>query len=230
MPYSSASRACWSGRMCRSEHWKALTIAAPRIGCILDGCKTWEMRSNAVSHRGRFGPIRKGTGAVHGVARLVDTDAPLSPDDMVRSGEAAKGNIPWIPADVQRLSSPVHYQHRGGAVTRAELGAEVSGAIARQLRDPFEATPDVREALSWTGNMIERFGASCTGIVTHNRFPARLRALRRGHRRCFPPTIAKRVGDMARHRHRQLQDHSAPRRRVSLVEEGTTQTVVGLIW
>ncbi len=25
-------------------------------------------------------------------------------------------------------------------------------------------------------------------------------------------------------------DHSAPRRRVSLVEEGTTQTVVGLIW
>ena len=27
-----------------------------------------------------------------------------------------------------------------------------------------------------------------------------------------------------------LADRSAPRRRVSLVEEGTTQTVVGLIW
>lgn len=137
---------------------KALIIADPWISYILDGSKTWEMRSNAVSHRGWFGLIRKGTGAVYGVARLVDTGAPLSPDemvatfehhripeDMIRSGEVAKWNTPWILADVQRLSSPVPYRHRSGAVTWVELDEDVSGAIAHQIREPFEATPDVRE-------------------------------------------------------------------------------------
>ena len=35
---------------------------------------------------------------------------------------------------------------------------------------------------------------------------------------------------LARPGYRYVGGHSAPRRRVSLVEEGTTQTVVGLIW
>jgi len=53
------------------------------------------------------------------------------------------------------------------------LGEEASGAIARQLRDPFEATPDVREVLSWIGNAIERSWGVTHREVTHNRFPAR---------------------------------------------------------
>jgi hypothetical protein len=51
---------------------KALIISEPWIDYILEGTKTWEMRSSGVSHRGWFGLIKKGTGAVHGVARLVD--------------------------------------------------------------------------------------------------------------------------------------------------------------
>lgn len=135
---------------------KALIIADPWIGYILDGSKTWEMRSNAVSHRGWFGLIRKRTGAVYGVARLVETGAPLSPDEMVatferhripehmiRSGEVAKWNTPWILADVQRLAAPVRYRHRSGAVTWVELDEDVSDAIARQLSEPFHAICDV---------------------------------------------------------------------------------------
>jgi len=138
---------------------KALIIADPWIGYILDGSKTWEMRSNAVSHRGWFGLIRKGTGAVYGVARLVDTGASLSPDEMIatferhripenmiRSGEVAKWNTPWILSDVQRLSSPVPYRHRSGAVTWVELDADVTEKIPHYIREPFETTPELPRA------------------------------------------------------------------------------------
>ena len=63
---------------------KVLIIAESWIGYVLDGSKTWEMRSSGASHRGWFGLIRKGTGAIYGIARLVDVGAPLSPEQMVR--------------------------------------------------------------------------------------------------------------------------------------------------
>ncbi|MCL2874749.1 MAG: hypothetical protein FWF12_00345 [Betaproteobacteria bacterium] len=125
---------------------KGLVIAEPWIDHILKGEKDWEMRANAVKHRGWFGLVRKGSGAVHGVARLIDVGAPLSPDEMIaaikrhripeymiRSGEVAKWNTPWKLADVRRLASPVPYRHRKGAVTWVELDADVTHAIARQL-------------------------------------------------------------------------------------------------
>lgn len=135
-----------------------LIIADPWIGLILDGFRTWEMRSSGTSRRGWFGLIRKGTGTVCGVARLVDTGAPLSPDEMVatferhripeamiRSGEVAKWNTPWILADVQRLATPVPYRHRNGAVTWVKLDDDVAEAVGRQIRGSSAATPDVRD-------------------------------------------------------------------------------------
>jgi hypothetical protein len=126
---------------------KALIVADPWIGYILDGSKIWEMRSTAASHRGWFGLIRKGTGAVHGVARLVGVGAPLSPDEMIatfehhripeamiRSGEVAKWNTPWKLADVRRLDRPVPYRHRSGAVTWVDLDDEAIDTIARQIQ------------------------------------------------------------------------------------------------
>lgn len=126
---------------------KGLIIADPWIGHILDGQKTWEMRSSGASRRGWFGLIRKGTGAVYGVARLVDVGAPLSPtemietierhripEDMIRSGAVAKWNTPWKLADVRRLATPVPYRHRSGAVTWIELDPDVTEAIERQLQ------------------------------------------------------------------------------------------------
>lgn len=125
---------------------KGLIIDDPWIGYILDGSKTWEMRSTGASHRGWFALIRKGTGAVWGVARLVDSGAPLSPDemvtsydkhripaDMIRSGQVAKWNTPWKLADVRKLDSPVPYRHKSGAVTWVALDARATAELARQL-------------------------------------------------------------------------------------------------
>ncbi|MFC3118893.1 hypothetical protein [Jhaorihella thermophila] len=127
---------------------KGLIIADPWIGYILEGNKTWEMRSTAASLRGWFGLIRKGTGAVWGVACLVDVLPPLSPDEMlanidkhripaemIRSGEVAKWNTPWVLADARRLPRPVPYRHPPGAVTWVTFEPEVSEAIAAQLGD-----------------------------------------------------------------------------------------------
>ncbi|WP_420722795.1 hypothetical protein [Hwanghaeella sp. LZ110] len=137
---------------------KALIIADPWIGYILDGSKTWEMRSTSASHRGWFGLIRKGSGAIFGVARLVDTGAPLSqeemiatfeqhriPKDKILSGEVAMWNTPWKLADIHRLSSPVPYRHRNGAVTWVELDEDVSKSLAVQLEGQVAATIGHRE-------------------------------------------------------------------------------------
>lgn len=145
---------------------KGLVIADPWIGHLLDGTKSWEMRSSATSHRGWFGLIRKGTGAVYAVARLTDVGAPLSPaemiatfkqhripEHMIRSGEVAKWNTPWKLADVRRLARPVPYLHKSGAVTWVELNEAAVEAIAAALRGdvsveggaierPSDAEPD----------------------------------------------------------------------------------------
>lgn len=125
---------------------KALIVADPWIEYLLNGTKDWEMRSSSASHRGWFGLIRKGSGAVHGVARLVDVGSPLNPEQMIasfehhripeamiRSGEVAKWNTPWKLADVRRLACPVPYRHKSGAVTWVELDEAAITGIAQQL-------------------------------------------------------------------------------------------------
>lgn len=139
---------------------KGLIIDDPWVGYILDGTKTWEMRSTGASHRGWFALIRKGTGAVWGLAQLVESGSPLSvdemiatidkhriPAEMIRSGQVAKWTTPWKLANVRKLSSPVPYRHKSGAVTWVELDEAASAAIARQLgsveptREPEPSVP-----------------------------------------------------------------------------------------
>ena len=86
---------------------RGLIIADPWIGHTLDSRQGWEMRSQATSVRGWFGPIRKGSGTVLGLARLVDCGRALFqaemianfdhhriPTDMIRRGEVAKWVVP----------------------------------------------------------------------------------------------------------------------------------------
>ena len=126
---------------------KGLIIADPWIGHILSGTKDWEMRSSGASHRGWFGLIRKGTGAVYGVARLIEIGAPLSPAEMIAtfghhripkhmicSGEVAKWNTPWKLADVRQFDRPIPYRHKSGAVTWAELDDAAIDGIASQFK------------------------------------------------------------------------------------------------
>ncbi|MEY8840863.1 hypothetical protein AB9K41_17705, partial [Cribrihabitans sp. XS_ASV171] len=118
-------------------------IADPWIGHILDGRKDWEMRSQATSVRGWFGLIRKGSGTVVGLARLVDCGRALDqaemiasfdhhriPVDMIRRGEVAKWIVPWKLADVIPLAHSVPYEHKAGAVTWVTLSHDVSQKLA----------------------------------------------------------------------------------------------------
>lgn len=123
---------------------KGLVIADPWIGHILEGSKTWEMRSRKTSVRGPIALIRKGWGVVSGVAILTDVGSALGPTEMlaafekhripaaaIESGRVAKWKVPWMLSAVRALVDPVPYEHPNGAVTWVNLAGEVSAAIAR---------------------------------------------------------------------------------------------------
>lgn len=125
---------------------KALIIDDPWISLILDGSKTWEMRSRGTHHRGWFGLIRKGTGAVWGVARLVESGPRMNvqemedtfahhriPPELLDDGSVRKWTTPWKLADVRKLTPPVRYRHNPGAVTWVRLDTAATAAIARHL-------------------------------------------------------------------------------------------------
>jgi hypothetical protein len=161
---------------------RGLIIADPWIDHILNGRKDWEMRSQATSVRGWFGLIRKGSGAVVGLARLVDCGKALNqaemienfdhhriPVDMIRRGEVAKWVVPWKLADITPLAHSVPYEHKAGAVTWVTLSPEVSEKlvpfIARNDQSPDTLPPPSRlvdyfkrpsTALDLTSNPISR--------------------------------------------------------------------------
>lgn len=131
-----------------SEMIKGLVVREPWIDLLLSGQKTWEMRSQASAWRGWIGLIRKGSGLISGVARLVDVGRPLSPDEMVahfekhripeatiRSGEVAKWTTPWMLTDVRPLPRPVRYRHPNGAITLFSLDADAARGVLAQLND-----------------------------------------------------------------------------------------------
>ncbi|WP_147438858.1 hypothetical protein [Roseovarius spongiae] len=122
---------------------RGLVIAEPWIDHILEGRKDWEMRSTATSVRGWFGLIRKGSGQVEGLARLVGCGTALSqadmiahvdrhriPEKMIRSGTVAKWTIPWKLADIVRLEEPVPYEHKSGAVSWVSLSHDVQKKLS----------------------------------------------------------------------------------------------------
>jgi hypothetical protein len=125
---------------------KALVIDVPWINLILDGSKTWEMRSIQTKLRGQFGLIRKGSGMVWGVASLSDCGEAMEanelirhfdkhriPEQMIRTGEVAKWNRPWKLTSVRKLAKPVPYKHKPGAVTWVNLEPDVAANIRTQL-------------------------------------------------------------------------------------------------
>ncbi|MGY4348678.1 hypothetical protein ACVWXM_005145 [Bradyrhizobium sp. GM7.3] len=126
---------------------RGLIIADPWISYILDGKKTWEMRSGPTQVRGPFGLISKGMGMISGVATLAGVGWALTPAEMletrhlhqipaelIRSGEVTKWNTPWIFTDARRLKTPVRYKQPSGAVTWVDFAVNVSQEIAAQLR------------------------------------------------------------------------------------------------
>lgn len=111
-----------------------LIIDEPWITHILNGDKTWEMRSTATRKRERIGLIRKGTGLVVGEGSLVGCLSPLTreellatvekhriPAERILSGEVENWCHPWVLEDVVRYATPIPYRHRSGAVIWVRL-------------------------------------------------------------------------------------------------------------
>ena len=127
---------------------KALIVDHPWIDKILNGTKTWEMRSKPAYCRSLFGLIAKGSGKVQGVARITEVGEPLTeaemietirhhqiPEYMIRSGQVSKWTFPWKLTDVRRLSRAVPYAHKSGAIQWVKLAPDVCAAIGAQLSD-----------------------------------------------------------------------------------------------
>ena len=119
------------------------------------------MGSTATSARGWFGLIRKGSGQIEGLARLVGCGTALSqadmiahvdrhqsPEKMIRSGTMAKWTIPWKLADIVRLEEPVPYEHKSGAVTWVSLSHDVQEKLSNMVphHDTTDAEQDVLQA------------------------------------------------------------------------------------
>lgn len=128
---------------------KALIIDEPWISKILDGSKTWEMRSRNTAKRGWIALARKGSGMIVGVARLTSCTGPLSlsqitesatrhriPIEEFTSGRAAKWNVAWHLEGARPLAQPLAYRHPAGAVVWVRLDDATSIAAAHQTGLP----------------------------------------------------------------------------------------------
>ena len=122
---------------------KALIIDEPWISKIMNGTKTWEMRSSASKQRGWIGMIKKGSGHVVGVVKMIGSDGPLPDQKMIDNvdkhhipsstfltGQFSKHRHAWRLANAVQLQRPVPYQHKSGAVIWVILDQKVSDALA----------------------------------------------------------------------------------------------------
>lgn len=125
----------------------ALIIREPWISKILNGEKTWEMRSKPTSKRGWIGLVARGGNHVLGAARLVDSRLPLTrktysafeaqhaiPPDLLDEVMENNWVFPWVLADVVRFEVPVPYETRPGAVQFVTLDHSVGAACDRAIK------------------------------------------------------------------------------------------------
>ena len=107
---------------------RALIVRAEWLDLILQGVKSWEMRSKHTNVRGRIGLIEAGSGCVVGTACLTDSIGPLSSDEWranvhrhkvpYRGCEqlSAKWSYAWVLQGTERFETPIKYEHPRGAV------------------------------------------------------------------------------------------------------------------
>lgn len=109
-----------------------LLVRTPYVDWIVDGLKTWEIRSKRTLKRGRIALIRAKSGLVVGEAELVDVVGPLTyallADNAklmnVHRSDAWEPDEPtfaWVLRGAKRYATPLPYQHRSGAVIWARL-------------------------------------------------------------------------------------------------------------
>lgn len=107
-----------------------MIIRKPHIDKILDGSKTWEMRTTGTKVRGRIGLIEAGSGLIVGECNLDGVGESVSNfnigygqhkhqvEDLSR---LEKWHIPWILSGAIRYEKPIPYDHPKGAVIWVKL-------------------------------------------------------------------------------------------------------------
>lgn len=123
---------------------QGLIIQAEPLEKILTGRKTWEMRSAHTKKRGRIALIKKGSGKIYGTATIINSLGPFTEEDMIahqdkhgmslsrmREPQTFKWRCAWVLSDIKRLTVPVEYVQKSGAVTFVNLD---DAAIARLTR------------------------------------------------------------------------------------------------
>lgn len=162
---------------------KGLVIDQPWIGKILKGEKIWEMRSRSTSVRGEIALIAKGTGTIVGFARLVDSLAPLSEDEMQAhfsrhrippervSEPGFRWFTPWVLAEVRALEHPIPYRHPFGAVTWVNLDQ------AQASKEALPAKPTPKPSVQKPADPVQVVPGAVEGI----RIPLTGGNIRNGH-------------------------------------------------
>jgi len=117
----------------------ALIVRRPWVDLILNGKKTWEMRSRMTNIRGVVGLIEAGSGLVFGEVEIVNS-IPLSLrylKDKIHKHQVddfsllEKWNVAWVLKNEKRYINPVPYNHPKGAVVWVKLTEQVKENIER---------------------------------------------------------------------------------------------------
>jgi len=108
---------------------KGLIVRKPWINLILDGLKTWEMRSTHTRNTGVVYLIESGTGLIMGRCLLSGSHT-VTHDIFNHSYNEHRiedislldrWNVAWRLSGAKRLNNPVPYDHPQGAVTWVNL-------------------------------------------------------------------------------------------------------------
>jgi len=118
----------------------AVPIRAPFVDWILEGHKTWEIRSRSTKIRGQIGLIKSKSLTVVGTCEIIDVIGPLT-RKLIRENAQSKMNEPpeecsdcvgqyaWVLANVRRLDVPMPYKHPSGAVTWVKLDEATAAKV-----------------------------------------------------------------------------------------------------
>lgn len=117
---------------------KGLIVESAHVDDILAGRKRWEMRARGTRQRGTIALIRKGSGAVAGIAELVDSLGPLNCKELLAShalhriarerlstDDWHKYRYAWVLENARPLTAPVAYRHPSSAVIWVNLRSDV---------------------------------------------------------------------------------------------------------
>lgn len=126
---------------------RGLLVLPPYIEMILEGRKTWEMRSRRCSFREQIGLIQSKTQTVVGVADVVDCIGPMTDKERLEAEDHhcvapsvwvnpkfTGYRFAWVLSNLQRLSKPVPYCHPKGAVIWVTLNQLAEQQVSANLQ------------------------------------------------------------------------------------------------